>query len=521
MGDLVQTLPLIQHLAQDGSVELLCDTAVEDWARLLPDVDRVISVDTRHWREASSDPNCDLDSLVSELDAELNKVEAERLSVVYALNDHPAGDALAGWICRQDQRRWLSPGLVLLRSYIRLIAADRKWNRLHLSDLWVYLAGAEKAPRGCQIQPTKSSGSFARSIRQNFQAPGAGKSRRIWVFVLGSGAKHRRLDPEDFAALYDAIPASRRPVLALVGGPGEEDLSRRFRAALGSGTEKIINLVGNVSPEELLGVFSAADLLLGVDTGPLHWAAAVGSKVFGFYFGEAGLSDTGPYGEGHFVLVPDCCDYPCSPEKARSCDYRCRTSYKEAAGIAKLLLAISSGDFNEESHSIPPGLRLYRSYGSPVGIRFKALNGSGDPPEISLFENFTRRVFSQNQDELRSHRPECNHNYLPGRWRRTDQRDSKLLYRPVTLPNIRDVDDKLDVLFGRWRGEIIQLPLPTGVPAALLDNVKAEALRRLETARCVPDSISVRAVNLTQFYPGQTLVVGGLEKKYHEDPVTA
>lgn len=123
-----------------------------------------------------------------------------------------------------------------------------------------------------------------------------------------------------------------------------------------------------------LGVLAGADLVIGVDTGPLHWAAAVGTRVLGLYFGEAGFHDTGPYGDGHLVLAPDCSEYPCHPQRACQCGWRCRQTFQDARSMSALLLAVLNG--TQATVALPPqGLRPHHSQLTPQGNIFRAAGG--------------------------------------------------------------------------------------------------------------------------------------------------
>ena len=52
---------------------------------------------------------------------------------------------------------------------------------------------------------------------------------------------------------------------------------------------------------ELTALLRSANLYLGSDTGPMHLAAAVGTRCVGL-FGSTRPEDSGPYGEGHICL---------------------------------------------------------------------------------------------------------------------------------------------------------------------------------------------------------------------------
>ena len=91
-----------------------------------------------------------------------------------------------------------------------------------------------------------------------------------------------------------------RPVL--IGGLEE---SRRLDEVLSPQAASVVNLVGQVSLGELAAVLRRVRVLVSNDSGPMHVAAAVGTKVVALFgTAEAGSHPNrwGPWGEGHTVI---------------------------------------------------------------------------------------------------------------------------------------------------------------------------------------------------------------------------
>ena len=78
------------------------------------------------------------------------------------------------------------------------------------------------------------------------------------------------------------------------------------------------NLAGRTSPAELAAVLSRCDLLIGIDSGPMHVAAAMGVPVVGL-FGPTDPGRTGPMGDGHEVIYHP---QPCGPCMTPTCAER-------------------------------------------------------------------------------------------------------------------------------------------------------------------------------------------------------
>jgi len=72
----------------------------------------------------------------------------------------------------------------------------------------------------------------------------------------------------------------------------------------------VFNLAGKTMLGELLGLLSMSSLHLGVDSGPPHIAAAIGTSTITIY-GPTDWYDWAPPGETHRVIVPDLECVPC------------------------------------------------------------------------------------------------------------------------------------------------------------------------------------------------------------------
>ncbi len=89
------------------------------------------------------------------------------------------------------------------------------------------------------------------------------------------------------------------------------------------------NLCGTTSLIELGGWLQSMDLVISVDSGPLHMAAAVGVPVMAL-FGATDPLRTGPYGRGHRVIART--DLSCRP----CCSRVCRRPERDIACLANL-----------------------------------------------------------------------------------------------------------------------------------------------------------------------------------------
>lgn len=97
---------------------------------------------------------------------------------------------------------------------------------------------------------------------------------------------------ERWAAVADAL-ANDGARLVLTGGPGEEGLVDAVAAAMRT---PAITLAGQTSIGQLAALLRRAGLVLGVDSGPLHLAAAQGTPTVHLY-GPGDAGRFGPWGD--------------------------------------------------------------------------------------------------------------------------------------------------------------------------------------------------------------------------------
>lgn len=122
-------------------------------------------------------------------------------------------------------------------------------------------------------------------------------------FHLGANWEPKRWPPAHFAKLADLLYQHWGLPVVLTGGPGDRELGEAVKKIAASG--KIISLIGETSLGELGALFSRAQFVVSGDSGPMHIASGVGTRVAAI-FGPTHPDLTGPRGTGesfvrHFV----------------------------------------------------------------------------------------------------------------------------------------------------------------------------------------------------------------------------
>ena len=101
-----------------------------------------------------------------------------------------------------------------------------------------------------------------------------------------------------FAGVGRALREQCGARLYVLGSPADAAVCKGLGAAIGDGAT---NMCGKTTMLELGGLIKELDLLVTVDSGPMHMAAAVGTPTVAV-FGPTDPLKTGPYGPGHRVV---------------------------------------------------------------------------------------------------------------------------------------------------------------------------------------------------------------------------
>ena len=116
----------------------------------------------------------------------------------------------------------------------------------------------------------------------------------------GSRSAYRVWPPEFFAEVLDQVQTSNQASITLIAGPTEQqivdEIQRRAKTPMRC-------LTTALSIPQFGALLSKFDLLLCHDSGPMHLAAAVGTRVVALY-GSQDKTVFAPIGEDHICLSP-------------------------------------------------------------------------------------------------------------------------------------------------------------------------------------------------------------------------
>ncbi len=188
----------------------------------------------------------------------------------------------------------------------------------HAVERYLRAARAVGAPDGAREFPiavSPEAAAAAERILAEAGVPCPEGSGRVSLAVLHPAARWptKHWTPDAFAAVGDALADAMGAAVVITGGgvdvgAGEAVRTRMRRPAL--------NLAGRTPLKVLAALLRRAAVMVAVDSGPMHLAAALGTPLVAL-FGPTDPARTGPYGPGPGRVLQEA--LPCVPCLERRC----------------------------------------------------------------------------------------------------------------------------------------------------------------------------------------------------------
>jgi heptosyltransferase-3 len=174
---------------------------------------------------------------------------------------------------------------------------------------------------------------------------------------------------EGMAAVIDHL-AGRGLRVVLTSGPAPREAGKA-RRILGMARSPVVDLIGRLTLKQLAAVIGRSCLFLGVDSAPMHIAAAMGTPVVAL-FGPSGEHNWRPWGEGHVVVAKDLFCRPCGQD---GCNGSKRSDCLDLLTEAEVIAAV---DGQLARHGLAAGPAVLAGAGG-AGRAARPATGSGAP----------------------------------------------------------------------------------------------------------------------------------------------
>ncbi len=263
-----------------------------------------IHVIDRNWKQAGVIDRCKAERAL------FSALRARRYDLLIHLSEHPRG----AWLARALRPRYaVAPdyrdqGGFWKRSFSHRYALPfnprrpmAEWNLDALRRLGIQPGEDE---RGLVLVPGEAAEREAETL---LAAAGVAPGQFVHLHP-GSRWQFKCWPAERTAALIDAL-AERGERVVLTAAP-DADEQALIAAILSKTRSKPIDLSGKLSLKSLAALTARARLFIGVDSAPMHIAAAMGTPVVAL-FGPSGEAEWGPWQVAHRIVASH--RHPCRP----------------------------------------------------------------------------------------------------------------------------------------------------------------------------------------------------------------
>lgn len=251
LGDVIHTIPAVVSLKQEHDITWVVEAPYRELVEIVAGVN-TIPVRMKKWTRERSAARESLRAMRG-FDASIDFQGLIKSAVL-------------PWLARTKVRTGFASEAI--REKPALLFTNRKVQvdpSRHVIEQNLQLAGVSWGEGDWARYPVEVAGLGGDVVL----LPGAGKQNKIWP-------------AERFRELAQQIG----PKALAVWGPGEKDMADAIGARVAPPT----------SLRELAWILQKARVVIGADTGPLHLAAALGTKVIGL-FGPTNPRRNGPYGQ--------------------------------------------------------------------------------------------------------------------------------------------------------------------------------------------------------------------------------
>jgi ADP-heptose:LPS heptosyltransferase len=312
LGDMIQSLPAVKLLKEGCPESEITYFGIGDFCvplKNIPWIDNLVTIPSHNIKGVSTE---DADIDIEAFDRLFRRTPELTAHYDVLINmTHNRGSSYLSKRIKADEKRgriFSKENEIVMAGnwakYLFAIARNRNDNLLNLVDLYMGMAGVQHRPVTGYL-PTNPE--TDRCCLSRLAEYGLSAGRLAVGFQLGASKSLRTWPPEYYFRLGQLINEQLDAQIILYGSEQERVLADQFYK---SAPFTFIDLIGRTTMTDLPSFLKYINVLVSNDTGPMHIAAAVGTRVVGIFMGTAYFRITGPYGAGHIAVQSN---YPCAP----------------------------------------------------------------------------------------------------------------------------------------------------------------------------------------------------------------
>jgi lipopolysaccharide heptosyltransferase II len=349
MGSIMLMTPAIAALKAkypDATLTFVTQEANRSVIGLLPDVDDMLALDVGHGPAR----------FLASLARLVAQVRARRFDLWIDFEFLTRFSALLTGISGAKTRAGFdAPEVERGRFHEVLAPFNSGW---HIIDNFCVLALGELTPPETErpLERLKPRPEAVASVGNTLASRGLALGEPYLILNPNAGelALERRWSVDRFARLADEVCASFPGKVVVIGAKAERDYVRQMTSQV-KRQDRLIDLCGETSVEELLALFAGARLMVSNDTGPLHLACAAGTPTVAI-FGPETPTLVGPRGPQHRVVFKNLACSPClNIYNGRSVSCRFAETFCVTTISVLEVLAVVREQLAKDGVSLPEG----------------------------------------------------------------------------------------------------------------------------------------------------------------------
>ncbi|WP_343553431.1 putative lipopolysaccharide heptosyltransferase III [Pantoea sp.] len=295
-GDMLLTTPAINALRQrypQANIDVLLYKETRPMLEAHPAIRQIHFID-RNWKKQGGwqkfRHEMALISAVrsSHYDVVINLADQWRSAIITGLSGAPVRIGFA--FNKRDNAfwRWMHNQLVSTANHNQLHTVEQNMVALQ--------------PLGISAEGAKASMHFSLADQQKVQQVLADHAVNAPFIVLQPTSRwqFKCWEDEKVAQLIDALAADGRTVV-LTAAPDQKELAMIANIQSLCQTPNVVSLAGQLSLPQLAALIDAAQLFIGVDSAPMHMAAALETPCIAL-FGPTKLQHWRPWGDNNRVI---------------------------------------------------------------------------------------------------------------------------------------------------------------------------------------------------------------------------
>jgi ADP-heptose:LPS heptosyltransferase len=317
MGDLIQTTPLIRGLKEkhpNARVTLMVSSDFEDAVSLIPGVDNSIVFNLRQFNDSNEWEDESWVKIYRYIESELNSIRDKEFDLLVNLS-HSRFSALMvhylkvpnviGFHCnttgdRMTGHPWMQ--------YFGTEPFNRSFNEFNLVEIFSRSADIDMTGKEIRVLDNPTEFCSDEVMPSDFSKSDDGL---VVGFQIGSSLENRRWSTASFAKLADLLIENLNARIILFG-VASESKSATEMIQLTNNKSRVTDLSGKTDLKQLTGLLKGCDYLVTNDTGTMHLAAALNTKIIGLFFAHAHPFETAPFSSGHLIFQARISCAPCS-----------------------------------------------------------------------------------------------------------------------------------------------------------------------------------------------------------------